>query len=161
MQWRHTESDGVSNHRGLDCLLNRLFRRRSKKISKPRVPGLCKGNLPVIGKFPAHKWPETQKMFPFNDVIMPCHHFGSSNGLNQCWHVLNWAWQQISMIFLKEIRKFSRKTCLNVVCEMADILCQPQCVNLLKPKSDGEYFANDIFKCISFKKLTVSWLKFH
>ena len=28
LQWRHNECDGMSNHRRLDCLLNRLFRRR-------------------------------------------------------------------------------------------------------------------------------------
>ena len=37
--WRHNEHDGVSNHQPHDCLLNRLFRRRSKKIAKPRVTG--------------------------------------------------------------------------------------------------------------------------
>ena len=51
--WLHNEHDGVSNHRHLDCLLNRLFRRRSKKTSKPRVTGLCEGNSPVVGEFPA------------------------------------------------------------------------------------------------------------
>ena len=35
------------------CLLNRLFRRWSKKTSKLRVTGLCEGNCPVTGKFPA------------------------------------------------------------------------------------------------------------
>ena len=35
------------------CLLNRLFRRRSKKISKLRVTGLCAGNSPATGEFPA------------------------------------------------------------------------------------------------------------
>ena len=34
LQWRHNERDAVSNHRRLDCLLNRLFSRRSKKTSK-------------------------------------------------------------------------------------------------------------------------------
>ena len=43
-QWRHNERDGVSNHRRNDCLLNHLFRRRSKKTSKLRVTGLCEGN---------------------------------------------------------------------------------------------------------------------
>ena len=37
LQWRHKERYGVSNHRRLDCLQNRLFRRRSKKTSKLRV----------------------------------------------------------------------------------------------------------------------------
>ena len=44
--WRHNGRDSVSNHQPHDCLLNRLFRRRSKKTSKLRVPGLCAGNSP-------------------------------------------------------------------------------------------------------------------
>ena len=53
LQWRHNGRDGVSNHQPHDCLLNRLFRRRSKKTSKLRVSGLCAGNSPVTGEFPA------------------------------------------------------------------------------------------------------------
>ena len=44
--WRHKERDGVSYHQPRDRLLNRLFRHRSKKTSKPRVTGLCVGNSP-------------------------------------------------------------------------------------------------------------------
>ena len=44
---RHNDRGGVSNHLRLDCLLKRLFRRRSKKTSKKtsklRVTGLCGG----------------------------------------------------------------------------------------------------------------------
>ena len=69
LQWRHNERDGVSNHQPYACLLNRLFRRRSKKTSKVRVTGLCKGNSPGPVNSP-HKWPVTRKMFPFDDVIM-------------------------------------------------------------------------------------------
>ena len=36
-----------------DCLLNRLCRRRSKKRSRLGVTGLCEGNSPVTGEFPA------------------------------------------------------------------------------------------------------------
>ena len=32
-----------------------LFRRRSKKTSKLRVTGLCEGNSPVTGEFPAQR----------------------------------------------------------------------------------------------------------
>ena len=35
----HNERDDVSNRRRLDCLLNRMFRRRSKKTSKLRMWG--------------------------------------------------------------------------------------------------------------------------
>ena len=53
LHWRHNDHDGVSNHQPHGCLLNRLFRRRSKKTSKLRVTGLCVGNSPVTGEFPA------------------------------------------------------------------------------------------------------------
>ena len=53
--WRHNERDGVSYHRRPDCLLNRLFKRRSNKISKLRVTGLREGNSPVTSEFPAQR----------------------------------------------------------------------------------------------------------
>ena len=69
LQWRHNGHYGFSNHQPYDCLFNRLFRRRSKKASKFRVTGFVRGihrwqvNSPQIG-------PVTQKMFPFDDIIM-------------------------------------------------------------------------------------------
>ena len=53
LRWRHNGRDSASNHQPHDCLLNRLFRRRSKKTSKLRVTALCAGNSPGIGEFPA------------------------------------------------------------------------------------------------------------
>ena len=50
---RHNDHDGVSNHQPHHCLLNCLFGRRSKKTSKLRVTGLCAGNSPGTGEFPA------------------------------------------------------------------------------------------------------------
>ena len=41
-QWRHNGRDGVPHHQPHDCLLNHLFRRRSKKT-------------PVTGEFPAQR----------------------------------------------------------------------------------------------------------
>ena len=69
LDWRHNEHDGVSNHRRLDCLPNRIFRRRSKKTSKLRVTGFYEG----IHRWPVdspQKGPVTRKMFPFDDVTM-------------------------------------------------------------------------------------------
>ena len=74
VHWRHNECDGVSNHQRLDCLLNRLFRRRSNKPSKCRVTGLCGGNPPWPLDFPP-KGPATPKMFLFVDVIIAWQHF--------------------------------------------------------------------------------------
>ena len=69
LQWRHNDHDGVSNHLPHGCLLNRLFRSRSKKTSKLRVTGRCVGNSPGPVNSP-HKGPVTRKMFPFDYVIM-------------------------------------------------------------------------------------------
>ena len=55
LQRRHDKRERVSNHRRLNCSLNRLFRRRSNEASKLRVTGLCEGNSPVTGEFPAQK----------------------------------------------------------------------------------------------------------
>ena len=55
LQWHHNWHDSVSNHQPHDCLLNRLFRRRSKKISKLRVTGFCAGNSPETGEFTAQR----------------------------------------------------------------------------------------------------------
>ena len=55
LHWRHNGRDGVSNHQPHDGLLNRLFRRRSKKTSKLRVTGFCEGNSPMTGEFPAQR----------------------------------------------------------------------------------------------------------
>ena len=62
LQWRHNEHDGVSNHQPHECLLKRLFRRRSKKTSKPRVTGLCEGKPLVIGEFPAQRTSNTENV---------------------------------------------------------------------------------------------------
>ena len=53
--WRNNERNGVSNHRRLHRLLNRLFGGKSKKTSKLRVTGLCEGNPPITGGFPSQR----------------------------------------------------------------------------------------------------------
>ena len=73
LRWRHNGCDSVSNHQPHDCLLNRLFGRRSKKT------GLCAGNSPGTGELPAqmasngenvsiwwrhHEWPSSRSFQP-------------------------------------------------------------------------------------------------
>ena len=48
-QW----ADSVSNHQPHHCLISRLFGCWSTKTSKLRVTGLCAGNSPWTGEFPA------------------------------------------------------------------------------------------------------------
>ena len=73
LQWHDNVRDGISNHRRLDWLFNRLFRRRWKKTPKLSVTGLCGG----IHRWPVdslHKGTATRRMFPFDDVIVEYHH---------------------------------------------------------------------------------------
>ena len=75
LQWRHNGVKGVSNHQHHACLLNRLFRRRSKKTYKLGVTGIC-----GIHRWPPnspHKGPLKRMMFPFDDVIMHTLHSAS------------------------------------------------------------------------------------
>ena len=60
LHWRHNGRDGVSNNQ--PCLLNRLFRHRSKKTSKLHVTGLS-------GEFPAQMTSNVDNV-SFDDVIM-------------------------------------------------------------------------------------------
>ena len=55
LQWRSYGRDGASNHRRIECLLNRLFRHKSKKIPKLRVTSLCEENSPLTGEFPTQR----------------------------------------------------------------------------------------------------------
>ena len=79
LEWRHNELDGVSIHRRLDCFLNRLFRRRSKKTSKLRVIGLCEGNPPVTGGFPSQRTGNAE-----NVAIWWHHYDGGISCLRRC-----------------------------------------------------------------------------
>ena len=87
LQWRHNGRDGVSNHQPHDCLLNRLFRRRSKKISKLRLTGLCAGYSPVTGEFSAKKASNSENV-SIDDVIMS----------RECTNVI--VWRDIFIILL-------------------------------------------------------------
>ena len=62
LQWRHYGYDSVSNHQHHECLLNRLFRRRSKKTSKLRVTGPREGNSLGANEFPAQKASNAQNV---------------------------------------------------------------------------------------------------
>ena len=63
LQWRHNERVGVSDYQRLDCLLNRLFMRKSKKHQSSASLAFVSG----IHRWPVnspHKGPVTRKMLP-------------------------------------------------------------------------------------------------
>ena len=59
----------VSNRWRLDCLINRLFRRRLKKTSKLHITGLCERNSLVTSEFPSQRASNVE-----NDSIWWRHH---------------------------------------------------------------------------------------
>ena len=104
--WRHNECDGVSNHQLRDCLLSRLFRRKSKKTSKLRVTGLCVGNSSVTGEFPAQRasnvenvsiwwrhhacwWPSLYPVHVRDRILFRCFwakYSGENSQYHGCWY---------------------------------------------------------------------------
>ena len=111
LRWRHNERDGVSNHQPHGCLLNRLFRHRSKKTPKLHVTGLCEGNSLVTEGFPAHRASNAE-----NVSIWWRHHccilLGFYDQVRQI-HVIHLPisaqllpWHHTSNVTLKDIDKF-------------------------------------------------------
>ena len=117
LHWRHNDHDGVSNHQPHDCLLNRLFKRRSRKTSKIRVTGLCVGNLKGPMNSP-HKGPVTRKMFPFDDVIMRMASFNMLRARHDGNYLDN---DNSKFIFLNELFEFGIKFQLSIICSGNDL----------------------------------------
>ena len=144
-QWRHNGCDGVPNHQPHDCLFNRLFRRRSKKTSTLRVTGLCAGNSPVTGEFPAQMPSKRGKCFHlmtsswiFSQVFTKAHYIARPLGniyhigphyitaldykscLNRttyCWpFVTLFIWNKIKMCLLSYLKTCFRKCHLRPFC---------------------------------------------
>ena len=82
LQWRHNERDVTPKSPALryDCLVKRLFRRRSKETSKLRVTGLCAGNWSATGEFPA------QRAGNAENVSVWCRHHGDEDLMVQLTH---------------------------------------------------------------------------
>ena len=77
--WRHNGRGTVSNHQPHHCLLNRLFRSRSKKTPKLRVTGLSAGNSPETGEFPAQMANNAENVF----IWWRHHDYSKSHWSNQ------------------------------------------------------------------------------
>ena len=105
--WCHNGHDGVSNHQPHDYLLNRLLRRRSKKTSKLRVTGLCVGNSPGTGEFPAQMasnaknvsiWWRHHVVRVLREWSVDYPHKGPIMLRAFSWHDDAWSWQQSGYI---------------------------------------------------------------
>ena len=105
LQWRHNERDGVSNHRRLDCLLNRFFRRRSNKHQSSASLAFVRG----IHRWPVnspHKGSVTRKIIPFDDVIIRAGVLGTRTRSTR---VLNFLYLYCTRT--REFQSHSTRTC--------------------------------------------------
>ena len=112
LRWRHNGHDGISNHQPHDCLLNRLFRRRSKKTSKLRVTGLCAGNSLWTGEFYA------QMASNAENVSISWRHHDFRYSCNFSW-VYSETQKQGSTVISEEVLPHLRSTPINI-----NVMCQ-------------------------------------
>ena len=91
LQGRHNEHHSISNHRYLDCLLNRLFRRTSTKPSKLRVTALCgEKNPPVTHGF------HSQRASNSENVYGRWHHHAMNLKSWEPWYQQSLCWWYLS-----------------------------------------------------------------
>ena len=143
LQWHHNGRAGVSNDQPHDCIFNRLFRCRSKKTSKLRVTGICVGNSPVTGEFPA------QMASNAENVSIWWHHHGNTTRKFPVWHVqpLSFAVSFVSAFFCKNIYTYFHTECYFVVYKQwntgahtsSKISCSFAFINV--------YILNDSYRC--------------
>ena len=133
LQWHHDERYGVLNHQPHDCLLNRLFSRRSEKSPKLPVTGLCEGNSPVTGEFPTQRASNAENV----SIWWRNHDLETS---------VFWA-------HLEEHQDTIHSKCTSGIAQTSPAYLNPslqmwRVVNTLRPRQNGRHFADDIFKCI-------------
>ena len=140
LQWRHNGSNGVSNHQPHDYLLNRLFRRRSKKT--PKLPSLAV--VRGIHRWPVnspHKWSVTRKMFPFDDVITDICLIISDEICR-----VSSLWSTTDMLLSNSLSNCTTIKYLSPLC--VEMLITYSCVNSSLPGQNSRHFVNDNFRRI-------------
>ena len=158
---RYNDHDGVSNHQPHDCLLNRLFRRRSKKTSKLRVTGLCAGNSPGLVNSP-HKGPVTRKMFPFDDVIM-CQDLLAWKMLNGCkiYPTVILFEMVLLPISFAPVHRFISPCLFGIACCYLDMLVYGVKLSLVFITLGFEQHGQPAAEGILLRVIFVFWFKFH
>ena len=101
LQWRHNGRDGISNHQPHDYLLNRLFRRGSKKTTKS-------ASLAFVRRI--HRWPVN---FPHKGPVMRCFDISFAVRLNKLLHTqLTYWWFQTLHSYMTPLIMYLCNLCL-------------------------------------------------
>ena len=118
LQWRQNGRNDVSNHQPHDCLLNCSGADQRKHQSSALLAFVM-----GIHRWPVnspHKGPVTRKMFPFDDVIMPCWFVSVSATsphmlkLSEVIHLANWSFLIFSSRFTSIL--FTTLSPISTVC---------------------------------------------
>ena len=152
LQWRHNEHSIVSNHQPNDCLLNCLFRRRSRKTLKLRVTGLCAGNSPGTGEFPTQMASNAENYsFWWRHHVTRCIYV--YNGLPYK-DVMNMSIYNLTftLYFVLYIYMNNTATSWHQLCFV---------INIFRPRQNGCHFADDVSNAFSWMKMCEFCLRFH
>ena len=122
-------------------LLSRFFGLRSKKTSKLRVTGLCAGNSPGTGEFPA------QMASNAENVSIWWRHHAYFIGHNEWSNLASWI---IDMN--NDGNPFPRTILLTLINVP---------INTFRPRQHGRHFADDIWSAFSWMKMFEFRFKFH
>ena len=112
LRWRHNGRDNDPNHQPHGCLLKRLFRPRSRKTSKLRVTGLCVGNSPGTGEFPA------QMASNAENVSIWWRHHENVISLTVCLDCMRWRLSKEKPLILP----MTKKTCCSLPTECVSVI---------------------------------------
>ena len=135
LRWRHNDHAGVSNHQPHGCLLNRLFRRKSKKTSKLRVTGLCAGNSPGTGEFPAQmaSYAENVSIWWRHHVLWKC--MRPINGIMCYWYSIETPWRCMHWVNKLSSYWYSIESLWKCMCLINKIIkLYQQCLHYLNNK---------------------------
>ena len=167
LQRRHDGRDHVSNHQPRDCLLNRLSRRRSKSTPKLRVTGLCEGNSPATGEFPAQRVSNAENVsIWWRHHYMPLFPCTMSNRERRIFHrqFLPITHNKRTMIHPRCHKNiFGRPI---VAKECANVLHQVTVINTLRPRKNGHNcktfsnafsFTKRFYFCTKFIVICILW----
>ena len=153
LRWRHNGHGSVSNHQPRDCFLNRLFRHRSKKTSKLRVTGLCAGNSPEAGEFPAQMASNAE-----NASIWWRHHAQEMISATLTRRVLRYEMPIHVYISYKNFNTATQARCVINVDDC--FLDWTSCIDSSPPGQNGRHFGDDIFLSENVSILIKILLKF-
>ena len=154
--WRHNGYDCVPNHQPHHCLLNCLFGRRSKKTSKLCVTGLCVGNSPGTGEFPAQMASNAENVY----IWWRHHVINSDANVGKVIH-LTIVIIRLALWVLQALRFWQPHLCLTDSIILFSVKTHQRWFAILTADKNDHHYRFDIFNAFSLIEISVHvfWVK--